>query len=86
MKKLFYVFPAFVSAMLLAGTAKATADADLGIALASTTAILTDNKSQFRLYFVSISVVVLVIIVAKRAIAWGVGKIAGSIGGRRKRR
>lgn len=85
-KALVYGFSTLSLFGLLVNATHATADADLGIALASTTAMIDDNKSQIMLYFVSVSLVVLILLVAKRSIMWGIAKIAGAIGGRRRRR
>lgn len=77
---------ALLGLVTYAGFAHAAADADLGTALASTSAMATDNKSQIILFFVAIGLVVLVIAVVKAALNYGIAKIAGSIGGKKRRR
>lgn len=80
---------AFVLGLFSFLGAKAThaaADSDLGTALASTTAIFTDNKSQIMLFFVGIFLVIIVIGVAIAAMNRGKKMIVGTVGGGGKRR
>lgn len=67
------------------GVCQAAADTDLTNAMASTSAVATDNKSTILTYMVTIFLVVLVIAVAKAAMNWGLRKISGAFGGRRRR-
>lgn len=86
MKKIFNYVGIFVFSMLAyAGYAQAAADSDLATALSTTTAMATDNKSNILTFLTGVAVVVLVIAVAKGAINWAIAKIAGAIGGKRRR-
>jgi len=80
------VLGATLGSMVAGSFARAAADSDLTTALASTSALATDNKSIILTFLVAVGTVVLVIAVAKGGLNWGIAKVAGSIGGRRKRR
>lgn len=70
---------------LTATATHAAADADLVSALASTSAMATDNKGSILEFFVAVGVVVLVIAVAKGGLNWAIRKISASVGGGRRR-
>lgn len=75
---------AFALAVSIA-PALAAPDSDLSSALASTSAIASDNKATIMNYIVAVGLVVLVIAIAKGGLNWAIGKIAGVFGRRRKR-
>lgn len=74
------------SLLTYAGFAHAAADTDLSTALSSTTAMASDNKASILTFIVGVGLVVLVIAVAKGGLNWAIAKVAGSIGGRRRKR
>jgi len=87
MKKIFGFLSLAVAGVLsTVGYAHAAADTDLASAFSTTTTFMSDNKSQILTFIVGISMSVLVILIAKRAIAWGMAKIKASFGGGRRRR
>jgi len=69
---------------LAANHAKAAADTDLTSALASTTAIFTDNKSIIVLFLVGVFAVAIVIVLLRKALGFGKAQVAGAMGGGRK--
>jgi hypothetical protein len=81
-----YVGSLALAFMASVGLAHAAADSDLTAALASTTAIAQDNKSTILNYFVSIFLIVLVLGIALAGMNWGMRKILGAFGGKKRRR
>jgi len=73
-------------AALLGLNAHAAADTDLTNALASSTAMVTDNKAIILGYFVGLGVVVLVIKFGKKAVLMAINWAVGAFGGRKGRR
>lgn len=77
----------FVSAFYVGVTyVKAAADSDLATAIASSTGVLTDNKTQIIAYFAAVIVALLLIGMAKGALVWGSRSIKSIFGSRRRRK
>jgi len=77
----------FVAALVVvANKALAAADSDLTSALASSTAVLTDNKGQVLTWFAGIFGIVILFVIVKRLLGSGKAQIAGAIGGAKRRR
>jgi len=80
-------FSAFALAVLgVANHVSAAADTDLTSALASTTAVVSDNKGLIISFFVGLFAIVIVIKLAKRALKVGGGSVLGAMGGKGRRR
>lgn len=79
-------FALAIGAMFSGIATHAAADTDLSTALASTSAMASDNKGTILTFFVAVGLVVLVIAVAKGGLNWAIAKISGSVGGKRRRR
>jgi len=60
-----------VGTLATAGFCRAAADTDLADAIASTTVVMTDNKTQIIGFFAVIIVATLLIGLAKGALGWG---------------
>jgi len=82
------MFMSLAAAFALAavGQAHAAADTDLAAALASSTTMVTDNKSQLLTFIVGIGVVVLVIGLAKGGVILAIKWVKKSVAGCGKRK
>jgi len=79
-------FLAGVVALFGATAVKAAADADLSAAIASSTAILTDNRNQLVLWLVAIFGFVFIITMVKVLLSYIRRQAAGAVGGGGRRR
>jgi len=79
-------FALAASSLVMASGVHAAADTDLTNALASTTAIFTDNKALIFGFVVGIFAIFFVFKIIMRALGWGTGKVLGGFGGRKRRR
>jgi len=90
-KKIFSKFNVALMAVMAfvfgaSNVVKAAADPDLTASLASTTAIITDNKGVILSFIVGALLAVFIIALSIKALRWVFGMILGLIGGRRKGR
>lgn len=72
--------------MIMATTAKAAADADLTAALASSSAVLTDNKAEVLAWFATIFGFVILVVIVIGLLGRARRQVGGAVGGGRRRR
>lgn len=75
-----------VGAFISAKAAHAATDPDATAAIASSTAVLTDNKGLVLGFMATIFGIVIVFVIVKRLLGSGKAQIAGAIGGIRRGR
>lgn len=79
--RLFVLSLGLFGSAVFGSTVHAAADPDLTIAIASTTAILDDNKSLVLGYMVSVFLFAFIVMLLKVSLLWGLKTIARAIGG-----